>query len=299
MKPDYFMIEPTSACNLDCIPCSRNDMVKDKQLKVGSLDKKHLIKILEKLPPAKHIRFHGMGELFLLPNHLELIETLRERCPDAWIELVTNGQYKNTNEEAISELVNMITFSFDGHNKESYEAIRVGGEYDIIFKNIKRFLKHKVHLELNFVCGAYNQDKMLNMVHMAYELGVGDIRFNIIQDWTGTLDKNVLDYNKKTFLTCMASAQFEAETMGIELTISGNPNFKISECEWMNKRVYITHSGDIMPCCMRTELKYKLGNIFNTSLEEALRKPYDMHSNILCHDCPYVVNRAILREINK
>lgn len=305
--PSYFMIEPTSICNLNCLPCSRKNMIANGQLYVGSMHNINLINLLDRLPAADHIRFHGMGELFLLENHIVLLSILRDYNYNSWIELVTNGQYENTDEKNVVRLCNRITFSFDGWNKESYEKIRCNGKYNIIKRNIRRFLKYKdkIKIELNFVCASYNYSNAVDMVKIANSLGVKNIRFNIVQDWTGTLDKEVINIDIDDFVNNIKEAKEKAVKLGINLNISGNPDFNESQCEWMNERVYINFNGDILPCCMRPELKYKVGNIFeqslaviwNSPLITGHRKLMKEENNSFCKNCPYIINKKILEKL--
>ena len=87
MLPDYAMIEPTTLCNLSCISCFRKDMISEGRVPLGSFSIKDLKNIHDKLPNLKHIRFHGLGELFLLPNNVEIIENLRNLYPSFRVEI--------------------------------------------------------------------------------------------------------------------------------------------------------------------------------------------------------------------
>jgi len=303
MLPDYAMIEPTTLCNLSCISCFRKDMISEGRVPLGSFSIKDLKNIHDKLPNLKHIRFHGLGELFLLPNNVEIIENLRNLYPKAWIELVTNGQYISTDPFNISKLIDRLTFSMSGGTKKSYETFHAGGIWEIINRNIKQFisLSSDFSLEINCVCTFDNCDEIRKLSDFCLGIGLKKIRVNIYQDWGDKYKQAVVVSEDK--LKSLKSAIEYGKKFGIEVVLVGDPDFMVSKCKWMFERILIAYNGDILPCCMRPEHIFKIGNIYDDNIDvlwngskmKDLRNRRDSNKLEMCKRCPYIENVEILR----
>ncbi len=299
-KITYAMIEPTTICNLKCKTCSREYMVNSNKLPIGSITVEKLKLIKEQLPNLKHIRFHGMGELLLLKNHLSLLKQLRELYPNAWIEIVTNGQYKETNEKDILKLTNHITFSIDAINKQDYENIRINGKWETIINNINKITKHKTNnlIELNFVWSKLNLLTLPLIVNLVIKLKIKNIRINIVQDWDSILSEDIVfNNNNKQLKNIWDETKNNANLNNIKITLMGNKDFRISDCEWMDKRIFISFDGEILPCCMRQDRDLSLGNIFKDGIDNKWDNKKNKNNLIFCKNCPYVINKKILKEL--
>lgn len=307
MKPDYAMIEPTTVCNLNCTTCYRKDSIKKKELRVGTITKEQILLIHQKLPGLKHIRFHGMGELFILKDHVEIIELVRSLYPEAWVELVTNGNYNKTNEEVVAKSINRLTFSIDSSDKDEYEKIRVGSSYELMINNLKKFMEiPNLLLEVNYVWSSLNTHSLEKFVTDMSELGVKDVRVNIVQDWGNHLtDEEKLNDDFNTLKEIWTKAIEIAKKYNMSLTLMGNEEFETHKCEWMNRRVFITFDGDILPCCMRQYRNSSLGNIFEQEVDEIWTgeeiktgREYQANGSGFCHECPYDTNKTIIKKLN-
>lgn len=300
--PSYLMIEPTNICNLDCITCFRTEMIENGNLTVGIMDIGRIEEIGNKLRDIDHIRFHGTGELFLLANHVEIIEKIRSIYPNAWIELVTNGQYASTDENRVSNAVNKLTFSISGSTKETYEQFHKYGSWNQLLENVKRFSKieNTLSLEINFVCYSGNHNELKDMVKLSKILNVDVLRVNLYQDWLDGISRNLLNTD---IIDSIRDAQDFAIKSDVKIVIVGDSEFDPSKCEWMEKRALISYNGDILPCCMRPDHKLSIGNIFRDDISEIwngntindLRSKRENGKLGFCNSCPYVKNKEFLK----
>jgi len=304
MIPKYAMIEPTTVCNLKCISCFREDMIKSKKISVGSFSLESLEKIHSQLPNLEHIRFHGMGELFLLKNHVEFIEKLRQLYPKAWVELVTNGQYEYTDVAKIAKLINRLTFSMSGFDKKSYEEHHINGKWERFIDNIGKFAKFKdsISLEINYVCTVSNSKNLLLALETCKQLGINVLRINLYQDWG---EKNELSMQvMKDNVNDIQQTIQKGKDAGLNVLLMGNSSFDVSGCQWMDERILIAYNGDILPCCMRPDHHLSLGNLFKDNIEniwnsnktQNLRKLRSKNNLDFCRHCPYKENIPILKE---
>jgi radical SAM protein with 4Fe4S-binding SPASM domain len=135
--PYAFYIELTNNCNLNCIFCARKNMTRELGFMSMELYKKIIDEIAQKRKHA-HLHLYGIGESTLDPEILEKIKYAINKGVTN-IVLFTNGKtllkddfYK----DLVDTKVGTIGVDFDGFSKESYEKIRVGGNFEDIKKAI-------------------------------------------------------------------------------------------------------------------------------------------------------------------
>jgi len=305
-KIDYAMIEPTTACNLRCKTCTRDSMVRSDGLPIGHITIKNLETIKQQLPDLKHIRFHGMGEIFIIPNHMELLEKLRQLYPNAFIEIVTNGQYKDIDTKKVTKLVNHITFSVDAADKKKYEELRTGAKWEVLHNNINQLVPNNTtaNIEINFVWSGLNLYSIIDMPPLVKRFGINTMRVNLVQDWDKVLTSDILFY-KQNLKEIFIRAKENADKRGVKLILMGNPDFEMTSCEWMNNRIFITFDGEILPCCMKQDRKMSFGNIYKDSINNIWdsdkinmsRQFKSAGSYRICADCPYIENKQYLKDI--
>ncbi len=143
--PDRVYVESTNVCNLDCIMCPTGLHV-DTRPK-GYMDWGLYTSIIDEIAPfAEAVVLHSWGEPLLHPRIIEMIEYAKER--ELWVELSTNATRLD---EAMARRVigaglDRIYLSMDGLTKETYESVRVKGEFETVLANIERFLDLKHEL---------------------------------------------------------------------------------------------------------------------------------------------------------
>ena len=134
-KPREIDVTVTLRCNLKCIMCNvtkNNNYEIDEYIYDFLL---HNIKYLEK------IVWKG-GEVFLYKNFLNLLKMASDS--NVKQAIITNGLLLN--EEIIEMLCKGnidLSISIDAVEKELYERIRVGGNFNVLLKNIDILKKYK------------------------------------------------------------------------------------------------------------------------------------------------------------
>jgi len=137
--PIRLWIEPTNDCNYACIMCPNKDL-KEK----GYMEFILFQKIIDEVKSSTFdINIVHRGESLLHPQIIEMITYAKSH--GLYVRMHTNGSLL-TEEMAVKILrsgLDQISFSFDGYDKETYEKIRKGGNFDQTFRNIIRFLEIK------------------------------------------------------------------------------------------------------------------------------------------------------------
>lgn len=138
--PPYINIEPTNACNLKCYTCSI-----DGTRKRGFMDLDLYQKIIDQAPQTGvyEVGLFLAGEPLLHKDLPFMVKYAGSKGLESWV--VTNGTLL-TGEKSAALLdagVDGMWISFDGDNKEDYEKMRVGANYENVIENIKTFLRLK------------------------------------------------------------------------------------------------------------------------------------------------------------
>lgn len=139
--PIRLWIEPTDHCNLRCVMCPNKDLPKEKK---GFMDLNLFQKIIDE---ASSFVFDAhllhRGESLLHPRFFEMARYANDKGVRA--KLHTNGTLLDEKKSRliIDSGLDQISFSFDGFDKETYESIRVNGDFEKTLQNIVRFLEIK------------------------------------------------------------------------------------------------------------------------------------------------------------
>jgi uncharacterized radical SAM superfamily Fe-S cluster-containing enzyme len=130
---DTLWLGITENCNLRCVGCYVEGMFKKKYV-----DVEEIRQILSR--EARHYKCVSLteGEAFLHPKFNEILAVCREFNPEATIFVISNGTipYRGRYREAVS-LIDRLGLSIDGATKETFEAIRLGANFDRFIENVR------------------------------------------------------------------------------------------------------------------------------------------------------------------
>ena len=142
--PDFIDLEPVLGCNLRCRMCHVSFMKeKVKYLPIDEIDWSFC--------RDKTVSIGAVFEPLIHPRINQLIDTLNQL--NTKIVFITNGH--NLNRKEIPALfesnLKEVSFSFDGITKETYEEVRVGGNYNQTLQNIEEFISAHSNSGARFV----------------------------------------------------------------------------------------------------------------------------------------------------
>jgi MoaA/NifB/PqqE/SkfB family radical SAM enzyme len=133
-------IEPTVACNLECITCFRNCWDQP----IGRMSEETFNQILsglKTLDPIPNVYFGGIGEPLFHPRTVEWIAKVKSL--GVKVELITNGTILNEKiaRQLIDVGLDILWVSLDGATPETYADVRIGAELTSILDNLNRLNK--------------------------------------------------------------------------------------------------------------------------------------------------------------
>lgn len=261
---NYLMIEPNSHCNLRCLSCTREDLVKAGYRKPKSIEQKDFRFILDQLKncPLDTIKLEGMSEPFLHPDLLNLVEITKEYFPKAHLILISNLQYKIQNTEVLKILNQTDAFyiSIDGTGG-IYESLRPPAKWDLMLRNLEWLsqqstVKQKSKIFLNFTASQKNYTEIPMVEDLRKKFGFQELRINLIQDWREQ------SFNQNEFP--MQMIEFLKD---YKVNLKGVTPWSYQDCFWPFNGVVIDVEGNVRQCVLNTT-QIPLGNVFENSLQE-------------------------------
>ncbi len=277
-------IETASKCNLKCKMCSHPG----NKRKLHFMEMDEFKKIINKFLKTKIRRLlFNMGEPLMNKNLFEMIKYSKEK--GFFVYISSNGQMLNEEiiKKVLSTGVDAIKISIEGYTKEVYENIRIGGDFDTLFRNVVRLneLKNRyqssLYLWISTIIMKGNED----LVEFIKFWGpyCDDIELTVLTDHIGLVKSNR------------------------EISLSDKWTHR-KNCPQIKpyKEINILSNGDMVICCVDFHARCKFGNLLNQDLEdiwstEKMRtvrsKAYsgEIPSIDPCSDCHISDNSDILK----
>jgi radical SAM protein with 4Fe4S-binding SPASM domain len=277
-KPEVFAIELTNYCNLRCSMCPRRLMKRA----IGYMDFELFKKVVDEVKEYNsYVWLHDFGESLFHPK----IETFIDYCADNGVMpyLSTNATILNDKNalKILNSKLEKIILCLDGATKETYEKIRVNGNFDETKSNIHHFL------ELKKKMGKAKPHAIVQIIRMKETENEIDA---FKREWEGLADEVVV----KGFST-WADQIGGIKDMSVEEQRYFPGRKERFPCVLPFRNVVVLWNGDVVPCCLDYDAKLVLGNVKERALDEIwnserfneLRRSHmdGNYDNPLCKDC--------------
>jgi len=250
-KPLHIDIELSDACNLRCEMCAHGlGTVKN----VGHMDEKLAKKLIDEASQigVYSIKFNWRGEAILNPILPEMVRYAKEKGI-LEVAINTNGLPKISNLliDTAKAGIDRLIFSVDGNSKETFESIRIGGDYERLVNNILEIIKWK---EKNSSVKPFIRVQMVRSIKNAHEVE------DFINFWQDKVDDVRIS-------DVMDRGQGNQLSVGDQVTIGRR------RCPQPFQRLVIARDGRVSPCCADWNQEYIIGNVFESSLLELWNSP--------------------------
>jgi len=247
--PVDLIIEVTRYCNLRCIMCPYPNLKRAQ----GNMEFSTFQKIIDETAlenPAARVWLAIMGEPLLRSEKVvEFIryakeKGIREVCLNTNAVLLTEIIAKQLLESGLDKIL----ISIDACSKETYNKIRIGGNFDLVCENVERLLEMKrennnTHLELitQFIIMDENEHEVESFKNYWLERGaIAKIRPKL--GWGNAIQSSVLD-----------SIAQETERF---------------PCAWLTRTVSIHWDGSFSQCDADVEGYHSPGHLNNNTIKE-------------------------------
>ena len=306
-------IEPTVACNLDCITCFRNAW----EQPIGRMSEETFESIfnsLKKMNPIPDVYFGGIGEPLF---HTKTVEWIRRiKSLGVKVELITNGTIltEKKSRELIDAGLDVLWVSLDGATPETYADVRLGAELPLILENLRRLFRMRKgghfpqpEIGVAFVAMKRNINDLPKIIKMGHTFGARYFSVSNVQPATGDMQTDRL-YNrtirniaympspvlpklslpKMDFNEDTQAALTEAFNSGCNVSFAGNNWGGANDvCNFVESgTMSIAWTGEVSPCWPlmhthtsylhnkpRVSKKHIVGNVRESSLEDIWMNP--------------------------
>ena len=315
--PVRLQIETTDICNLKCRMCTR-EVLDGMNTAVMPLQKFRAT--VEEIAPY-YVTLNGLGEPLLDQTIFEKLEFLHTR--GIMTAMPTNGTYIRGERltRLAANLPDTTTFSLDGARKESFEFVRILGDFDQITGNYRALLdlrrtgQARPGTRIQILCalqkGNLHDYRQMYALRRSLE-GVDSFGLVPVFDYDregrtfaalvptredvlalhSEIDRDVADMSngeEKDFYLAWKSVS--------SVWLDSAPQAESQACRgacavpWYS--TYIDAKGRVYPCCYLTNSPHVMGNINETSFQEVWSgERYRSFRNALVNDREHLAGCA-------
>ena len=271
-QPLFMQVEPTLHCNLKCRMCMNPSTERDKR-HMGLDEFKGII---QKMPSVNKISLVGAGEPLLNPELFDMITAAKTR--GILVGFATNGMLLNedTCRKIADTTPDWINISVDSADKEMFESIREGANFNLIIENIVRltrtsFRKKGPDISIWFVLMKDNLGELPSVIRLAKKVGIKKVCAQMQHNWGVQSGVNAETVGIKNVISVIREAKKIAAEKSVSFEYVNIPDSHTKRaCKWPWKACYITAEGFITPCCLQganPEI-INFGNILNTAFDD-------------------------------
>lgn len=278
--PVFIEVEVTTRCNLRCIICEHtywNEPPKDMSFE-------EFKKIIDQFPMLCWIGLTGIGESFMNKDFLKMLDYIKTR-KKSFVELYDTFYFidKDVADKLIELKIDRIFVSLDAAQKNTYEKIRCGSNFERVIDNVHYLFKTKKKknskfpkVDFHFIVNKLNFKEIIDFIELVDSLREN---FPVEIQFTRMLHKfpEIGDLFMEVPEEIIKLAEEIADRKQIRLIWNQNvPSIKppIKECTaWSMPFIFV--NGDVICCCASNEANkrdfqknYRFGNIFEKTFKE-------------------------------
>jgi MoaA/NifB/PqqE/SkfB family radical SAM enzyme len=288
-------IEISNICNAKCKWCTtgiynQSNTQVEEYMKVQEFTK-GIDYLLENhiINNKTEIELYNWGEPFLNPNLKEILFEIVKR--KLKYHLSTNGSKLVEIDKNLMNDLNYIVFSMPGFSQKSYNRIHKLN-FQTVTDNIRKTAIHFKQLGyvnkimVNYHVYKFNLDEIELAREFCEELGIGFVPtfayFNDFKMFNNFLDKSIKSNDLLEAANDLFLDFYEEEKKNMP------QSYRCPEYNYL----VLDHKFNILPCCRLTS-SYKIGNLFDYSLEE-IREIKEGLS--ICDKCKFTGQHYIVHQ---
>jgi radical SAM protein with 4Fe4S-binding SPASM domain len=267
--PFSLEIEPGNLCNLRCPLCPTG--TGEKGAAKGLMSLKLFRHIFDQLKGyLETVNLYNWGEPLLNPELVDIIKYAKEASGRVRIVTSTNLNVKDEAllERLIDSGIDDIIVSCDGASRETYEKYRVGGDFDLVMKNIKFLarrngeLNKKTNIIWNFLVFRHNEHELDMARGRAKEIGV-NLNLGLMRT---ALKDEILKPHKEAIERDKAWIPDNPKYSAYDKNKCA-PRKLICTCRKPWQSIAVNWNGLVFPCCAVFEEKYNFGDASRDSIK--------------------------------
>src|SRR4051812_19312907 len=275
--PEHLQVEVSGACNLRCRMC----LVRYAPAvgrREGAFAYEDFLALVDSLPELRRLTLQGLGEPLLSPHLLDMIRYAAAR--GVHVGFNTNGVLlsRPVAKALVAAGAGHVHVSLDGASAATYGDARRGrghaprpGQSERVVATLRGLLAargdaRRPRVVLVFVAMRRNVDELEALVDLAADIAVDELwvqnlshvfsdtdpagRYDAIRRYA---EAEALFGDPETAAfagAIFAQAAARAGERGLKLRLPDLGGAGAGSCSWPWDGAYVTHRGDVQPCCM-------------------------------------------------
>ena len=287
--PRLAIIETGNICNLQCPTCPTPHHYLDRPSTLMSFE--NFKYIIDQIKDYVHIvLLYNTNEPLLNPALPEMIQYAHQQNLYTMISTNLTLLDERKTREILNSELDEILLCLDGMSKKSYEAFRIGANFETVMKNIKHFCAEKQrrklikpYIELQFIVTKLNQKEIPLVKKFAKELGVDRLRIKSLA---------IVEYAYPEPIRSRLMEKFLPTAKDVKIRYRRNKEKKyikrsFSNCKNAKNQISILVDGRLVMCCYDLKGEYVYGNIFENSFSEIWFSPQALKKRRLAEKREY------------
>jgi len=288
--------------------------------KEAALSFEQFLELVDGLPRLHKLTLHGLGEPLLSPHLLPMVEYASGRGIEVGFN--TNGTLltRPVAERLVEIGCSWLHVSLDGATADTYEDARHGtdmrphpGQFERVVANLRglvdaRGAGGRPRIQIVFVAMRRNLAELPDLVTLAADIGVDSVWVqNLSHDFGDTdpagsysaireyaAEEAVFDREGSAARVLFEHAAAQARELGVEMRLPSleqtGRGGETRGCGWPWDSAYVTHRGDVQPCCMvMGSDRAEMGPLGEATFDEIWQaEPYRLREALLSRDPPAV-----------
>jgi radical SAM protein with 4Fe4S-binding SPASM domain len=290
--PTHLQVEVTGACNLRCRMCLVR-YAEPVGKREGAMSHDQFRELVDGLPDLQRLTLQGLGEPLLSPHLEQMVAYAAER--DVSVGFNSNGTLLSGPVAArlVDSGLGWLHISLDGATGETYEDVRHStayeprpGQFGRVVANLRRLVEARGEralpvVKIVFVAMRRNIAELPDLVRLGADIGVDEVWVqNLSHDFSDTdpagqyaemrayaRDESVAHDPRGEGL--FEEARALGEQLGVRVRLPRHEEQPTQNCTWPWDGAYVTHRGEVQPCCMvMGSDRATLGHLGDQSFEE-------------------------------
>ena len=245
-QPLHVDIELSDACNLKCRMCAHGIGIATP---VGFMEEELVFRLIDECVSIGvcSVKFNWRGEAALNPLLPAAVARAKQRGI-LEVQINTNGlpKKKDIYLQCAEAGIDRIIFSVDGFSAPTYQAIRIGGDYQTLVANIQRLLEWKASRQ--------RRKPLIRVQMVRTRLNAHEVD-DFLEYWRSRVDDVRIS-------DVMDRGQGDSLTVGDQKTVGRR------RCPQPFQRLVVARDGRVSPCCADWDQQYIVGDVHEQSLLE-------------------------------
>lgn len=261
-RPPIVVVEASNICNLACPLC---ETVNSMQRPKGVMQIETFKRMLSQVSPfVRRMQFSFAGEPLMNEGLCAMLEMAVRRNISCKVD--TNGMLlERYAKQLVDSGLQRINVALNGVDQETLSFYRKNSDFKAVVAGVRKLIEYrnkknkvfpKAHMQ--FIVTRNNEGRLDEAVRLASNIGFDIIEFKSLSiclgDW---IDDNSRLLAADEYLP-KNSEFLRYRKEGGKLVFNDNLN---RFCADIFTSAVILWNGDVIPCCMDVEGKYKAGNI--------------------------------------